>query len=226
MNIKEFFEGLEPVEDLHYKKELLELHNEIEDSLLEGPLTESSNLYIYAEGGRIVDYYFDDKIMSTLKFKEYDRYELYIEDKEHCIEFKATEFVWWLYKYIIGLPTIQELREALKLTRKTAAAFLMIPSRSFENWEYGRSTPPLYVERYIFDTLLDRIRRICNLDILQLNKFGFDLDIMDKWSTRLNSMTPLDIEKLLEEVFFYREEEYSVDDYEDLFFSVEHGEDG
>lgn len=209
-DIKKFFERLEPVEDLHYKKELLELHNEIEDSLLEGPLNESSNLYIYTEGGRIVDYYFDDKIMSTLKFKEYDRYELYVEYREHCIEFKATEFVWWLYKYIIGLPTIQELREALKLTRKTAAAFLMIPSRSFENWEYGRSTPPLYVERYIFNTLLYRISRICNLDILQLNKYGFDLDKMELWSDRLNLMTVQDIEEFQEEEssFFNDEDEY------------------
>lgn len=223
MNIKEFFEGLEPVEDLEYKKELLELHTEIEDSLLEGPLNESSKLYISTENGRIADYYFDSKIMNDLKFKEGSRFDLYIEDKEKCTEFKATEFVWWLYKYILGLPTIQDLRESLRLTRKTAAAFLMIPSRSFENWEYGRSTPPLYVERYIFDTLLDRIRRICNLDILQLNKYGFDLDIMDKWSTRLNLMTVQDIEEFIEEEAFFdrEEEEYYSDEDDSLFFNHE-----
>ena len=68
--IKEFFESLEPVEDLKYKKELLELHNEIEDSLLKEYLNESSSLYICAEGGRIVDHYFD--CMSNLVFKDYD----------------------------------------------------------------------------------------------------------------------------------------------------------
>jgi hypothetical protein len=209
-DIKKFFEGLKPVEDLDYKKELLELHNEIEDSLLEGPLNESSSLYIYTENRKIVDYYFDDQIMNALKVKEYERYELFIEDKDKCIEFKATEFVWWLYKYIIGLPSIQELRETLRITRKTAAAFLMIPSRSFENWEYGRSTPPLYVERYIFNTLLDRISRICNLDILQLNKYGFDLDKMELWSDRLNLMSVQDIEEFQEEEssFFNDEDEY------------------
>jgi len=209
-DIKKFFKGLKPVEDLDYKKELLELHNEIEDSLLEGPLNESSNLYIYTENRKIVDYYFDDQIMNALKVKEYERYELFIEDKDKCIELKATEFVWWLYKYIIGLPSIQELRETLRITRKTAAAFLMIPSRSFENWEYGRSTPPLYVERYIFNTLLDRISRICNLDILQLNKYGFDLDKMKLWSDRLNLMTVQDIEEFQEEEssFFNNEDEY------------------
>lgn len=196
--IKEFFENLEPVEDLKYKKELLELHNEIEDSLLKEYLNESSSLYICAEGGRIVDHYFD--CMSNLVFKDYDTYESFIEkegkDKDKYVEFKAVEFCWWLYKYIIGLPTIQDLRESLCLTRKTAASFLMIPSRSFENWEYGRSTPPLYVERYIFKTLLYRIERMCRMR--ELWQFSFDLDLMHKWSIRLLLMTPEDIEEYIE----------------------------
>lgn len=177
---------------------MLELHNEIEDSLLTGSLNESSSLYICAEGGRIVDHYFDG--MSNLIFKDYDTYELFIKkegkDKDKYVEFKAVEFCWWLYKYIIGLPTIQNLRKSLCLTRKTAAAFLMIPRRSLENWEYGRSTPPLYVERYIFNTLLDRIERMCRM--CEMKQFDFDLDLMHKWSIRLLLMTPEDIEEFIE----------------------------
>lgn len=41
--------------------------------------------------------------------------------------------------------TITELRESTGTNQKQFAAWFNIPLKTVQNWEYGRSTPPVYV---------------------------------------------------------------------------------
>lgn len=40
---------------------------------------------------------------------------------------------------------ITELRESTGMSQKQFAAWFNIPLKTVQNWEYGRSTPPVYV---------------------------------------------------------------------------------
>ena len=41
--------------------------------------------------------------------------------------------------------TIKELRTAAGMTQQAFADYLKIPKRSIENWEYGKTEPPVYL---------------------------------------------------------------------------------
>lgn len=196
MTIQQFFESLAPAIDLEYRIELIEMREEIYMSMLEGSVSENSSVFAYVENGKLTDFYYDKAVMDNMRAYNSKTYELYVEDIDKCVEFKASEFVWWLFKYTAGLPTLEEMRKFLGITRKEAAAFLLIPSRSYENWEYGKTTPPIYVERYIFDSFIEKIRHICNLDILQLNRIGIDASEATQWRNRVEVLYQSDITKI------------------------------
>lgn len=50
--------------------------------------------------------------------------------------------------------TIKEARQAAGLSQAKMAELLEIPKRTIENWEMGKTTPPVYVERLVVNELL------------------------------------------------------------------------
>jgi DNA-binding transcriptional regulator YiaG len=49
--------------------------------------------------------------------------------------------------------SLQRLRLRKGLTQPKAAKFLGVPVRTLQNWEQGRSLPPVYVQKLITRTL-------------------------------------------------------------------------
>lgn len=47
------------------------------------------------------------------------------------------------------IMTITELRESTGMSQKQFAAWFNIPLKTVQNWEYGRSKPPIYVVEMI-----------------------------------------------------------------------------
>ncbi|MCD7774942.1 MAG: helix-turn-helix domain-containing protein [Clostridiales bacterium] len=50
--------------------------------------------------------------------------------------------------------TIKEARTAAGLTRQEMSEMLVIPKRTIEDWEWGKRTPPPYVEKLVIEKLL------------------------------------------------------------------------
>jgi len=48
---------------------------------------------------------------------------------------------------------LKDLRAKAKLTQKQAAELLGVPFRTYQDWEYGKRTPPDYVMQSITDKL-------------------------------------------------------------------------
>ena len=49
--------------------------------------------------------------------------------------------------------TIREARIAAGLTQRKMSELLEIPLRTIEDWERGRSKPPIYVEKLVVEKL-------------------------------------------------------------------------
>jgi transcriptional regulator with XRE-family HTH domain len=48
---------------------------------------------------------------------------------------------------------LKELRTKANLTQKQAAELLGVPFRTYQDWEYGKRTPPKYVLKMVIDKL-------------------------------------------------------------------------
>jgi len=48
---------------------------------------------------------------------------------------------------------LKELRLSAGLTQKKAAELLGVPFRTYQDWEYGKRTPPDYVMQLVIDKL-------------------------------------------------------------------------
>lgn len=55
---------------------------------------------------------------------------------------------------------LKELREKAKLTQKAAAELLGVPFRTYQDWEYGKRTPPDYVMQSAADKLNAYIKNL------------------------------------------------------------------
>lgn len=57
--------------------------------------------------------------------------------------------------------TITQLRESINMNQKQFAERFNIPVKTVQNWEYGRSVPPIYVIGMI-ETIINLERMIHN----------------------------------------------------------------
>lgn len=51
------------------------------------------------------------------------------------------------------MEKLKKARKAAELTQKTMAAWMLIPTRTIEDWERGISAPPYYVQRLVLNEL-------------------------------------------------------------------------
>lgn len=61
---------------------------------------------------------------------------------------------------VLKMNRIKDARQTAGLSQAKMSALLEIPKRTIEDWEAGRSKPPVYVENLIVEKLMSLKERV------------------------------------------------------------------
>ena len=153
--------------DTEYKDLAFEFLQELHEEMLDGLLNEGTEVQaLINEEGAVIDWYYnDDMMINLLDSDEADIEEndfnkragmkaQYLKDKPSLKSFILRDLFFYIEMWILGNPTIKELRESVGLTRQQLANILLIPYATLEKWESEVRQPPTYVRRMINKEIL------------------------------------------------------------------------